>query len=99
MVRGVEAAQNRLDRLPDLGALNLIGERTGNVYVARHPLLQEELGSMDHRFTVEAAPHDSVMNDVVQRQQRHPLVMRHICPDDRGAYPSGSRSRVKSRAS
>ena len=50
--------------------------------VARHALLQEQLGGPDHRLGVEPAGHRVAEQGVGQGHQAHPLVVGHVRPDD-----------------
>ena len=93
MRRG-EAAQDRRDEVAHVGrALHLLGTRPRDQHVARHPLLEQQLGRLDDRLGVEAPDHRAAVEDVADRHQRHPLVVRHVAPDDRHGRALGQSPR------
>jgi hypothetical protein len=49
----------------------------------RASLLQQKLGRLHARLRVEARLHHTRIEAVVERQEDHPLVMRHVRLDDR----------------
>ena len=84
VVRRAEPAQDRRDEVAHVGrALHLLGTRARDEDVARHALLEQKLGRLDDGLRVEAFDHRIVVKDVPDRHQRHPLVVRHVAPDDR----------------
>ena len=54
----------------------------GNCDIARHALLQQQFGGLHHRLGMEAFAHGAVMDDVVDAQDHHALVVRHVGLDD-----------------
>ena len=83
VVGGPETPQHRRNQLAHVrGAPYLVRSRPGNQDVARHPLLEQELGRLDDRRRVEAPDHHAVVEDVADGRQHHPLVVRHVAPHD-----------------
>ena len=81
MRRG-EPAQDRRHEIAHVGgALHLLGAWPRDEHVARHALLEEQLGGLDDRVGVEALDHRAVVDDVAERDQRHPLVVGHVALD------------------
>ena len=71
--------------------------------LARHPLLQQELGGLHARIRVEARDHHVVQERIGQRDEHHALVVRHVGPDDHArdrpmARPSPRRTRASAAA-
>ena len=63
-----------------VGGVSSVGQRRG-----RDALEQQRFDGADAQIGVEAALHDVAMQHVVERQQAHALVMRHVGVDDDAA--------------
>ena len=46
-------------------------------YLVRDPLLEQQIGRLHSRIVVKAPLHREVVERVVERHERHALVMRH----------------------
>ncbi len=79
--------------------LDLLGPRAGHGDIARHAFLEQELAGLDHRLAMEPGAHLAIMQRVGDGDDGHALVMRHEARTIATSTPSGSRERVKSRAS
>ena len=94
IVRRIEAAPRRRHELADVGDRpHLLGARPGDGDASRRPLLEQELGRLDHRLGVEAGAHRPVVEGVGDRDQRHALVVRHVGPHDRDRLVLGQTRR------
>ena len=76
-VRRAEAPR-RKDGQRRRGGFGLGGARFGQDGLARHPLLQEQLGRLDPRVGVEPRDERVLPHDVGERDERHALVMREV---------------------
>jgi hypothetical protein len=56
--------------------------RLGHGRLTRNALLQQQLGRPDARVGVEASHHALTLQGVGERDEPHPLVVRHVGPDD-----------------
>ena len=73
------------------------GPRLGEDRLARHALLQQQLGRLDPRVGVEPRHEDIVMEDVGERDERHALMMREERAHDFGLSVAGGRSASRCR--
>ncbi len=88
IVRRAEATQDGRDEVADVKvAAHLFRAGTRHHDRLRRPLLQQELGRLDHRFGMEATPHHLFQERVGEGDDRHPLVVRHVRAHD-GVHPS-----------
>ncbi len=94
VVRRMEAAQHGRNELAHVGGgVHLLGPRASDGDVARCALLQQELGGLDDRLGVEARAHRAALERVGDRDQGHPLVVRHVgCGRSRPARLRGDAS-------
>src|SRR5713101_2587890 len=83
VVRGSEPPQHRRYDLAYIGGSRyLFGARTRDQNVARRPFLEQEFRRPNNWLGVEPGAHRSVVEGVIDRYQRHPLVMRHVSSND-----------------
>ena len=79
VVWGREAADDRWNEIADVcNRLHLLDPGPGHQDIPWRAFLQQQLGRLHARLGVKARAHDAVVEDVRQRHERHPLVMRHI---------------------
>ena len=93
LVRGLEPARQRRNELAYVSLTrHLVSPRMSNQHVARNAFLQQELGGLDNRFGVKAGAHRAVLQSIRERDQAHPLMVRHIGTDNRhlGRLPGGA---------
>ena len=89
-----EPAEDRRHEIAHIGgALHLFGTWPGHEHVARHPLLEQQLRRLDDRVGMEALHHRAVVEDVAERHQGHPLVVRHVALHDRDRRTLGKPAR------
>ncbi len=82
VVRRLECPQRGEDEIADeRGLPNLFTTRPGHAHRARRPFLEQELRRLDHGMGVEAPAGQAVVNHVAQRDEDHPLMVGHVCPD------------------
>jgi hypothetical protein len=94
VVRRVEAPQGGRDQIADMRRLqDLLGARPGHGHRPRRPFLQEQLRRLDQGMGMEAPRGRFVVDHVPQRDDGHPLVMRHEGADDRDRGPFGQSRR------
>ena len=99
--RAVRRGEAPLDRRHELAhvadGLHLVRARPGDRHVTRRPLLQEQLGGLDHRLGVEARAHRAVVQGVRDRHDQHALVVRHVGAHHRelGAFGQPGRGVVE----
>ena len=83
VVRGVEATQHRWNEIADVrDRPHLLDPGPGDQDVAWSAFLQQQLSGLHARLGVKARAHHAVVEDVCERHERHPLVMRHIGAHD-----------------
>ena len=99
MVRRRVLAEDGLHEIGDVGPrLDLVHGRADDGHVPRGALLQEQIRGLDDGFAVEARAHRAGAQDIQQRHEGHPLVVRHVGPHDGDRAALGkSRSRVVER--
>ena len=79
VVRGGETTEDRWHKIADVrDRLHLLDSGPGDQDVPWRTFLQQQLGGLHARLGVKARAHDAVVEDVRERHERHPLVMRHI---------------------
>ena len=80
----MEPAVHRRYQIANVGGhVHFLGSRASDSDIARSSLLQKQLGCMDDRLGMEAGAHCAAMESIIDRNQRHPLVVSHVGPDDR----------------
>ena len=84
------AADGRCDRAAcHRHVLRLLDRRILQRYKPRDPFLEQQLGGLDARVGVEATLHRAAVEKVVEREQAHALVMRHVGEEDDPALHVG----------
>ena len=84
LVRGLEPARQRGNELAYVSLTRyLVSPRMSKQHVARYAFLQQELGGLDYRLGVKAGAHRAVQHRIRERDQAHPLMVRHVGTDDR----------------
>jgi hypothetical protein len=88
IVRGVETSQGGRNEVShERGDPNLLGPWPGDGHRTRSALLEQKLGCLDHRMRIKTLPDQPVAQHVPQRDESHPLVMRHVGADhDRAGF-------------
>ncbi len=85
VVRRFEAANTRRnDVAHGHGRLDLFGPRTRDGDVAGRALLEKQLGRSHHRLVAEPRSHLAAAEHIVESDQQHALVVRHVGAHDRG---------------
>ena len=75
----MEASQNRCDVVLHMQIdVDLISAWLRDGDVARRAFLQQQLRRLDARLAVEAPAHNIVVENIVDRDQRHALMMCHV---------------------
>ena len=91
LVGGREAAHHRRRQIAGLhGGCDLFRPRPGDRHVARRALLEQQLGRLHERHRMEAGRHAAVLahvEDIGEREEGHPLVMRHVGAHHREVLP------------
>ena len=77
-VAGVEALARGGEGVAAHAQALLAGLLRGDRHVAGRPLLQQQLARRDHRLGVEPFAQEPVVDGVVDRQQRHAVVVGHV---------------------
>ena len=80
------------------GRLDFLDPRPGDRDIPRRALLQEQLGGLDDGLRVEPRGHRALAQHVRQREEGHPLMVRHVGAHDRHRRTLGdARSRIVER--
>ena len=78
-----EAPDDRRDELSRVADRHhVFRRRPGDRDVSRCPLLQQEVGRLDEGLGVKARAHDPAVKDIVEGDERHALVVRHVRADN-----------------
>src|SRR4030095_10149021 len=99
VVWGGEATEHRWNEIADVSDRpHLLDPGPGDQDVPWSAFLQEQLRGLHARLGMKAPAHDALVENVRERHERHPLMMRHVGAHDSHALVLGdARGRVIER--
>src|SRR6185436_1377187 len=78
-----ETPQDWRNEIPNVGdGAHFVDPWSSHENVARRAFLEQQLGGLHARLGVKAPAHDAVKEDVVECDERRPLMMRHVSAHD-----------------
>ena len=86
-IGGIVRARDQAGQRPDYAAAqNFLGARVRRRYPTRDSFLQQQFCSLGRGIVVETNRHDRAVEQIVERDQAHTLMMGHECTYDRAAF-------------